>query len=126
MASDVESQLVRIEKAFWAAAGSDGSYYQATMSDRGKLLLPFEGGQLDKNAAIESVRQSEPWRSYHLSSIGTLSICESGIVLFYHVAADRKDFRYRAYVSSLYVKENEEWKLLVHQQTPLPQVNHDA
>jgi hypothetical protein len=68
----------------------------------------------------KSVTDGERWRDVQMDVEGLLAPSDNIALLTYRASAVRgADEKYRALVSSGYVKRNGSWKLAFHQQTPL-------
>lgn len=119
---DNVQQFIDLERGFWNAAGDPdgGKYYQENLDDAGVLILPFDGGVLDKSSVIPMISKSNPWQRYDFSNINVLPIGDNSIGLYYEVQASHGDDHFHAYVGSIYVsREDMSWKMLMHQQTSL-------
>ncbi len=113
------TDLLTLEKGFWGAAGGDGSYYDEYFADNGRLILPFEGGILNKSSVIDSVKNSPAWDDFTLQNPELLPISDDETVLIYEAFARRNgQSDYHALISSLYVK-SDSWRLWLHQQTAI-------
>ncbi len=116
-------QFIDLERGFWAAAGDPdgGKYYEDNFDDAGILILPFDGGMLDKASVIPMISESAPWKKYDITNSKVLHIDDNSVELCYEVQASHGDDKFHAYVGSVYVRrEGKHWKMLTHQQTALP------
>jgi hypothetical protein len=59
-----------------------------------------------------------PWDRYDISDERVLDLTPDSALLVYKVDADRGDMHYTALLNSTYVREDGEWRLALHQQTP--------
>lgn len=119
---DDSQVFIDLERGFWDAAGKPdgGDYYEKHFDDEGVLILPFEGGMLDKAAVLPTIAKSDSWKQYDFSNIKVLTIDSNSVSLCYEVRASHGNDQYHAYVGSLYVLQNDKtWKMMMHQQTPL-------
>ena len=119
---DNVQQLIELERGFWKAAGDPegDKYYEDNFDDAGVLILPFDGGVLDKSSVMPMIPKSNPWQRYDFSNIKVLPIDDNSIELYYEVQASHGDDLFHAYVGSIYVsRKDESWKMLMHQQTSL-------
>lgn len=118
----LRDELTAIEEAAWRALSTSGDaaaeYYTDRLASDVLILLP--GGMViaDRDRVIASM-QGEPWSSFHLSDVRVLPVGDDGAVLAYRVDARRGEQEYDALLTSTYRREDGEWRLAVHQQTPV-------
>jgi hypothetical protein len=111
-------ELLDWERRYWAAAG-DPEFYDAHLAESALMVFPAPYGIFDRAATIEAVGNSAGWRSYELDEAVAVELGDDGAVLAYRARAVRADgSAYDAYVASVYVRREGEWKLALHQQTP--------
>ncbi|MGE0159912.1 MAG: DUF4440 domain-containing protein [Gemmatimonadales bacterium] len=113
-----DRELLRIERELWT--GGPDSYRSAVDED---CLVAF-GGRASlstKEEVVGSVPENgQRWRDLEMHVQGMVEPVDGVAILTYRAAATRGDEpRYHALVSSGYVKRDEGWKLMFHQQTPL-------
>lgn len=111
--------LWQLEEQFWLGSTE---FYDARLAPDALMVLPPPAGVLDRAATIASIREGGRWRDV---SLGQRHVATSGAataVLAYVARADQgsPESAYAAQCSSTYVREGEQWRLLLHQQTPLP------
>jgi len=109
-------ELLKLERGFWDAAG-DGDYYAEHMAGHGLCVLPV--GVLDKETTVSAVSQAEPWDHFELSDVQIIDLGDDEAALCYRAEASRGDDSYNALVSTVYTRLGGEWKLSLHQQTPI-------
>lgn len=116
--SSVTDRLLELEEGFWKAAG-DGNYYREHMASEGLCVLPV--GVLDKDETATVIEESEPWADFKLQEVRTLDLGDDEAALCYRAEAFRDDGSpgYAALISSVYIRLGGEWKLFLHQQTPI-------
>ncbi|MQA00495.1 MAG: DUF4440 domain-containing protein [Dehalococcoidia bacterium] len=111
--------LLELERGFWAAAG-DADYYRDHMADGGRIVLPFHGGILGKPQTMEVVDASDQWASFELDDVRLTELTSDCVALVYLGTGARLGApRYWAAISSVYVRQDDAWRLALHQQTPL-------
>ncbi len=116
----LQDKLIELERGFWDAAGGDGSYYEENFAKDGMMVLPFEGGMLNKAQTVGAVRQAEAWSAFEINKPQLLEIAENEVALLYEASGKRANGQdYRALISSLYRRRVGGWELVFHQQTPL-------
>jgi hypothetical protein len=117
----VEHELLALEERGWqalAAARGPAFYDEVCTED---AVMVFPGGMvLDRDDAIEGLRQAPPWSTYDLADMRVLPLDDAAAVVVYRATAQRDGDRpYEAAMTSTYVRRGGEWKLAVHQQTPV-------
>lgn len=114
------NELLALERGFWKAAG-DASFYNEHFHDDGLMLLPHLPHPLDKAAVLASVAGASAWTDVVMDDIAVAEPSPFVAILAYRAQARRNDDApYRALVSSTYLAEGTTWRMLGHQQTPLP------
>lgn len=107
--------LWEMEKDFWL----DGpAFYEASMASNACMVFPAPVGILIGPEIIDGLRQAERWKSVDFYN-KTEAELNSTVVLAYK-AIGRRDGEepYTAFCTSTYVRSNDAWVLLAHQQTP--------
>lgn len=116
----LKEKLIQLESGFWEDAGADGDFYKENMADDGLMILPFQGGRMMKEATIESVQQAVKWKSFEINEAKVYALDDRYALLVYTTLAfHADDSEYKAHISTTYRKEGENWKLFIHQQTPI-------
>ena len=116
------TDLLELERAGWQALSAGGdeaaSFYAEVLAKDVLMLLP--GGMVvdDRDRVIDSMRGA-PWTSFELTDERVLDLSRDSAVVAYQATARREGSEYRALFNSTYVRENDSWKLALHQQTPL-------
>jgi hypothetical protein len=115
---DPENELVRLENAGWQALvdGTGRSHYQGVLADDAVVLMSGAGmaaGLVTGDAVLERLSGA----TWAWGSVPP----RCGAWPTGHLPRGRRDFdaEYQAVVSSTYVFDGDEWKLRVHQQTPV-------
>ncbi len=114
---DLENELLAIENELWS--GGAESYLRNLDED---CLVAFTemAGVPTREEVAASVQGGPRWREVEIEVEGLLRPTPEVAVLAYRASATRgEDERYRALVSSGYVRRDGVWKLMFHQQTPL-------
>lgn len=103
------------EEQFWTQ-GADS--VRQTSSKNAVFVFPLPIGILSGDAPWREASVAQRWRSVvmserHVSREGSIA------VLAYHVSAERDDTPiYEALCTSTYLKEDDVWLRMAHQQTP--------
>jgi hypothetical protein len=118
----MQKELTELEREGWRALSTSGDaaagFYERVLAARVLMLLP--GGLVitDRRQVVDSMR-GDPWSSYELSEERVLPLGDDAAVVAYRATATRDDVTYTALFNSTYVREAGEWRLAVHQQTPI-------
>jgi hypothetical protein len=118
---DTHDELLELERAAWEALSTEGAagpFYDKALARDVLVLLP--GGMVidDRQQVVDSMAGT-PWDRYEISEVRVLPLTPDSAVLAYRVEADRGDTHYRALLNSTFVREDGEWRMALHQQTPL-------
>lgn len=116
-------ELITIEKQGWQALSTSNeagkNFYENILRDDAVMLFP--GGMLiaGKEKILGSLG-TQPWKSFDIRNPEIISLSGNSAVIFYKITAQREGSPvYKALISSTYAKDGEEnWKLVLHQQTP--------
>ena len=114
-------ELLELERAAWEALSTEGAagpFYEKALARDVLVLLP--GGMVidDRQQVVDSMRGA-PWDRYEISDERVLELTPDSAVVAYRVEAERGDTHYRALLNSTFVREDGEWRMALHQQTPL-------
>jgi hypothetical protein len=108
-------ELLRIERAL---GGGNGDPYREHLLDDAVVVVP--GMALNKEQTVEAMDSSPGWDEFEISDERVVQPSDGTAILSYRWRSRRGDETYDALMSSVYVKNPEgEWKLALHQQTPL-------
>ena len=114
-------EIVELEERGWRALATEGNagrtFYASVLREDAVMLLP--GGLFiqGREPILESLGV-QPWESFRIEGAQVLRLTDGAATLVYKVTAQRKGSPpYIARISSTYVRE-QDWKLVVHQQTP--------
>ena len=116
-----ETELIDLESSAWEALTTEGAatgFYDRVLATKVLMLLP--GGTVidDRETVVESMGGA-PWSSYEMSDIRVLSLGLDAAVVAYTATAVRDGKDYTALFNSTYVREDGEWHMALHQQTPI-------
>lgn len=114
----IENELLAIEKQLWTGA-SDA--YLENLDEQ--CLVAFIGmaGAFGREEIAGTVEGADRWRDVELDVEDVLQATDDVAIFTYTASAVRGEGeRYRALVSSGYVRRDGSWKLMFHQQAPLP------
>ena len=113
---DLKDTLLRIEREL---ARGRGDEYRQHLDDGAVVIVP--GQALDKDATVQAIAASPGWDEVAIDDARLLELGEGGAALTYRFSGRRgADFSYVALMTSVYARrDDDEWKLVLHQQTPL-------
>ena len=110
-------ELLRIDESLARGSGDD---YRARLADDAVVLLPGMG-LLDREACAAAV-DSDPgpgWGAIDISDTRLVELGPDSAAIAYRFSGERGASRYVALMTSVYVRRAGEWKLALHQQTPV-------
>ncbi len=83
------------------------------------MLIVLGGVVIDDRAEAVASMSGRPWESFVLTDERVVAIAETCVAVAYKAIARRDEQDYTALFTSIYVRAGDEWKLAVHQQTPV-------
>lgn len=117
---ELRETLSALETAGWEAlkAGTGRRFYAEVLTPDAVMLLP-QVGLLEHDRALDGM-DGQPWSWFQLRNPQVVPLGDDAAVLTYRVQA-RRDFQpeYQALVSSTYVRRDGQWRMALHQQTPM-------
>lgn len=113
-------ELLSVERAGWEALRrSEGAdFYGRLMSPEGVMVLPH-GFVLDRAGVAASFDGVDPWRAYEISQPRRVVLGVDTVALVYVATATRGEGEFRALMTSVYSLLEGQWRLALHQQTPM-------
>ncbi len=112
-------EIVQLEHDAWQALCTrDGAdYYREMLAPDAWMVFPF--GVLERAEAVVSIAAAEPWERFNIQDTHVAYREQGSAVISYHATAKRAgENEYRAWMTSVYVRGNDGWKMLYHQQSP--------
>ena len=100
-----------------ALAGGDGDTYRERLAEEAVVIVP--GAVLDRESTIAAMDESAGWDSFSIEDARALALGDGAGLLTYTFNGQRGNQTYRAVLSSVYVRRDGDWKMALHQQTPL-------
>ena len=111
-----DTTLWDLEERFWTQ-GADSARH--TTASNAVFVLPYPAGILQGDALWREKDIAQQWRSVVMSERSMSSQADIA-VLAYRVSAERSDEPiYEALCTSTYLKDDDSWVRLSHQQTPV-------
>jgi hypothetical protein len=112
-----DEEFWELEREFWLGGVS---VYETRLAAQSLMVLPEPAGVLEREETIKSIKSAPRWSSVEIFNKKTAFPSARVTVLTYRAHAARGDaHEYIAQCSSVYIWENEEWKLTLHHQSPL-------
>jgi hypothetical protein len=108
-----------LEQHFWEElkVGKAGAFYARHMTADGYVVLPT--GVIPRSDLVSRWDAHEPLREYGLSKPNLLLVDSGSVLVHYHATADGEWLpNYRAWITSLYTWEGDDWALVFRQHTP--------
>lgn len=116
------NEIIELEHQGWKALSTEGdagkNFYASVLREDAIMLFPG-GIFIDGRESILQSLGPQPWEAFEIENPKVVSLTPGVRTLAYRVTAHRKGNQpYVAQVSSTYVRDGD-WKLVVHQQTPV-------
>jgi len=113
----LRDDLLAMEEELWSGGQAE---YRRTL-DADCLIAFTEMAGVSSRDEIADQADANRWHDLNIEVEGFLQPTADVAFLTYHASAVRSDQKpYEARVSSGYVKREGGWKMMFHQQTPLP------
>ncbi|RRD65339.1 nuclear transport factor 2 family protein [Comamonadaceae bacterium OH2310_COT-174] len=95
---------------------ADLDFYRAICRADALFLMPGMTVGLDE--ALAGLQQTPPWDAFTLAEVQVRALGRDAAAISYRFEGNRGHQRYVAYMTSTYVRSEQGWQLVVHQQTP--------
>jgi hypothetical protein len=112
--SALHEHLLEIERTL---GGGDGDAYRAHLTDDAVVVVP--GAAITKEQCAHAIDATPGWDEFDISDDRLIELTPDSALVTYRWKSSRGDETYEALMSSVYVKSEGEWKLALHQQTPV-------
>jgi hypothetical protein len=114
-------ELLGLEQQGWQALSSPGDagkrFYASVLRHDAVMLFPGGMRIVGRDRILDSLG-SQPWESFRIEDARTVALLADAATLTYKVTAQRQgQAGYVALIASTYVRDDGQWKLVVHQQT---------
>ena len=113
--------LLQLEIESWTALTTEGAaapFYDDLLAKDVLMLLPG-GTVIDDRATVVESMGGALWSSYQLSDERVIDLTDDSAVVAYRGTAVRDGNEYTALFNSTYIREDGDWHLAIHQQTPV-------
>lgn len=115
----LQDQLLDIERALWT---NDPIAYRRHLIEEAVLVFG-ETGPIGRDAAIDAIHkevaEGDQWTDVDIANVISMSLDTDAALLTYKASARRKSQGVTVLATSVYVRRGEDWKLALHQQTPV-------
>src|SRR4051812_25994421 len=112
--ADLSETLLDIERAL---GGGDGDAYRAHLTDDAVVVVP--GAAITREQTAQAIDATPGWDEFTITDDKFVQLTPDSALITYRWSSNRGDETYEALMSSVYVKQAGEWKLALHQQTPV-------
>lgn len=116
-----QEQLIALEQEGWESltSGHAREFYDHVLAHEAVMVFPF--GVMERNDAIDGMAESRRWRDYELDDVTVHDLGSGVAVVAYRVHAQRVDEPpFEAMLASTYVRVDDGWQMMLHQQSPTP------
>jgi hypothetical protein len=108
--------FLELERKFWLQGAG---FYRENLSEESIMLFPG-AGLMRRAEIIEGIEKGPRWREVRIHDEHLLDLGPDARLLCYQVTARRDgEAPYSALASSTYVRRDNTWRLIFHQQSPL-------
>ena len=112
---ELKETLLALEREL---AAGDGETYRRLLTADARVVVP--GQALTKDETAQAMDASPGWDTFTLDDEAVIPLGEDAALLTYRFSGRRgSDFEYTALMGSVYVRGNDGWRMVFHQQTPL-------
>ena len=125
MAEDLKAELVAMEKAAWQAwADRDGKVYEKFMTKDAVLVVAGAGVTTGRDMVVAGVNSNEcEMTSFDFADVKLRQLTPDVVILTYTATQDTvcggEELPETVYSTSIYVRQDGEWKSTSYQETPL-------
>jgi hypothetical protein len=98
-------------------AGGDGATYRRHQREDAIVIVP--GQALDRDETVAAMDASPGWERFEMTAERLVPLGPDAAILTYRFQGHRPDSEYVVLLSSAYVRDDDAWRLVFHQQTPL-------
>lgn len=114
----LSKQLGKIEFGFWRGTRN---YYDEHLAAESVAVYPEPAGILSRDEILQSIDDGARWEQIELDDMAMTEPVPGVAMLTYRATASRagSDKPYRTLVGSVYIKQDDVWKLAFNQQTPI-------
>jgi Domain of unknown function (DUF4440) len=113
--------LLELEEQGWQALSSPDpvKFCEEWLADEALMIVP--GMVIDRATFLQALAHEQPWANHRIEEPRTVRLTDESAALVYRVTAQRDGQpEFAGLLTSVYVKRAGRWRLLLHQQTPMP------
>jgi hypothetical protein len=107
-------ELLRIERELGAGSGDT---YRKHLTEDAVVVVP--GAAITREQTALAIDATPGWDEFEITDERVVPLTDDSAILTYRWSSRRGDETYEALMSSVYVNRDGEWKLALHQQTPV-------
>lgn len=116
-------ELLDLEHQGWKSlCTSTGADFYGQIMTSDAVMVLAHGQVFDRQAVIDSLNEAPPWRSYDITDERVIVLSDDQAILVYTGRAYRGEDEpaFVALMSSVYTRQDGNWRLALYQQTPVP------
>jgi hypothetical protein len=118
--------LLDLERRGWDSLcnGTGADFYGSLMVEDAEMVLAH-GVVMDRESVVASLSVAPLWRTYEIRDARVIGVSSESAVLVYTGVASRGKGgpALISLMSSIYVRADDAWRLVLYQQTPIPSVD---
>ena len=111
----IEDELLRIEREL---GDGPGDSYRRHLTDDATVVVP--GAVLSREECAAAIDASAGWDESEITDARATTPAPDTAVLTYRWRSRRGETTYAAVMSTVYVRRDGAWRVVLHQQTPEP------
>lgn len=114
---EMEKRLLDLEERFWKG---DATFYEQCLWEEAIMVFPAPVGMMTRERIIAAIAKGPRWTTVGFDGVHFSRPSRQTAILSYWAEARRESdgSKYTTFAGSLYVNEDDEWRLAFHQQTP--------
>src|SRR5262249_40101709 len=119
---DLFERMIETERTLWT---NDLDVYEAAYDENAILIFP-EAGKIGRAFAVAAIkdenRNGKHWAEVHFEGVVPSQLSAEVVQLVYRGIArwNYETTASSAYCTTIYIKKGDLWKVVFHQQTPIP------
>jgi hypothetical protein len=106
--------LLAIEREL---GGGTGDTYRKRLTDDAVVVVP--GAAITREQCAFAIDATPGWDEFDIEDARVVPLTDDSAILSYRWSSRRGDDTYEALMSTVYVRRDGEWKVALHQQTPV-------
>ena len=118
---DTKTVLLDLERRGWdSLCDSTGAQFYGDLMTDDAIMVLADGAVMDRDAVVASLEHAPPWQSYDIDDLRVIA-ADDGTAALVYVGTGYRDGDQPAFVgvmSSVYVRQDGRWRLVLYQQTP--------